>query len=287
MTGFGESAASGDGLNISVSIRSVNSRFLELNVRIPELLSNFEGDILAAIKGRVSRGKVMTTVLLDSDTKKDLYNVFLDRSLIENYILELSSISGISGEMQIGDILSLPNVVNLKPRDDLHERVKSLIDNAVGLALDKLEKMRVSEGMAIEADLRNRFDEIEKKIEKLSGRVELSRESYMNKLRNRIGELIEGRFDFDDDRIAQEAAFLAQKSDPSEELTRLHSHLKQFRDALDGKESVGSKLKFILQECNREIDTTGAKGDDAATGEIVISIKEQLERIREQVQNVE
>ncbi|RKZ27716.1 YicC family protein [bacterium] len=285
MTGYGERTAREKGLAVTASVRSLNSRFLEISSRMPELFYGVEQTVAEMIKKRISRGKVQVTISVDADTKTDMYEVFLDEPLLEKYLSAFSKSKGISGEISAADITSLPDVLALKPKEGLFDRVSRLITESVNAALEATIDMRIAEGRVIEIDLRRRLDDIEKKVKELSNLTELSRKGYLERLRERMAEICEAGVT--EERLAQEAAILASKSDPTEEMTRLASHLSQFRETLDSSEPVGSKLRFILQECNRETDTIGAKGDTARVSELVISIKEQLERIREQIQNVE
>jgi len=287
MTGFGEGSATTGVITVVVTAKSVNNRFLEIGVRLPDLLASFERGVVSVVQDRLSRGKVFLNISLNSTTKTDIFDIALDKPLLEKYMSEISTIEAVSGDLTIVDIVSLPDVLALRPREDFIERVSGLIEKSVVEALSGLIEMRTREGKAIETDILKRLDAIEDKVDGLSKSTEMSRESYIERLRDKIASLLEGRASIDEERLLQEAAYLAQKTDPTEELTRLRSHLNQFREAIGSEEPVGSKLRFILQECNREVDTTGAKGDTSKTSELVIAMKEQLERIREQIQNVE
>jgi uncharacterized protein (TIGR00255 family) len=287
MTGFGEGVSESGGIKVSATVKSVNSRFLEVGVRIPEILGTFEHRAVEIVNESISRGKVSLNISMNYATKTDVYNVSFDKPLLENYMKTLSLLEFFSGKISASDIVVLPDVLISSPREDFVEKAKELLENAVRKAMDGLLDMRVREGEAIGEDIRKRLDLVVEFVDEIAKNKDMSREYYLCRLRERIKTLLEGTAPVDEDRILQEAAFLAQKSDPTEEVTRLKSHVQQFRDAMDAQEAVGSKLRFILQECNRETDTIGAKGDTAETSRLVIAIKEQLERIREQVSNVE
>jgi len=287
MTGFGEGTSDSGGITVSVTAKSVNSRFLEIGVKIPDILGNLEHRLNEIASRKLSRGKLFLNVSINYVTKTDIYNVTFDKPLLDKYMETLKSLEYFSGDVGASDLAALPDVLISSPREDFSGRVEALLVDAAEKAMDGLLAMRISEGAAIEKDIRGRLEAIEESVELLSEKVDMSREHYLERLRDRIALILEGKTQVDDDRLLQEAAYLAQKSDPTEEITRLKSHICQFLEALSADEPVGSRLRFILQECNREADTIGAKGDTAETSAIVIAVKEQLERIREQVHNVE
>ncbi len=287
MTGFGEGFSESGGITITATAKSVNSRFLEISVKLPDILNNLEHRANEIVATKLSRGKVYLNINISYATKTDVYDISFDEPLLDSYMNALASLDAFSRKISIVDILSLPDVLVSSPREGIIQQISRQVEEAVNGAIDSLMGMRAVEGKAIEIDIRERLDSIGNWIDELSTRKEMSREYYLDKLRDRISCLLENQGSVDEDRLLQEAAYLAQKSDPTEEIIRLESHIKQFRDVLGEKEPVGSKLRFILQESNREIDTIGAKGDTAETSNLVISIKEQLERIREQIHNVE
>ena len=267
--------------------RRASSRFLDISVRLPELISVFEQSVSETLRKAVARGKVSTNITLTADNKTDIFDVFLDKSLLEKYLSVFAENDSISDNITVSDVVSLPEVLSLKVKDNLIERASPLIESAVESALKSLDEMRCAEGKAIEKDLLGRIEDIEKKLFELSKLLDTDREAYLQKLRERMAEILGNEIEIDESRLAQEAAMLASKSDIAEEITRLKSHTNQFRHAIQSEAAAGSKLKFILQECNREADTIGAKGNSTRVAELTIEIKEQLERIREQVQNVE
>lgn len=287
MTGFGEGKSEADGITIIATAKSVNSRFLEVSVKIPEILGSFEHKANELVSKRLARGKVYLNVSISYVTKTDVFDITFDKPLLDKYMNTLDSLDYFSGQVGASDILMLPDVMVSLPREDVLERISSMVESAVETSVDKLIEMRKNEGRAIEKDIRKRLHLIEGCVDELAKQKEMSREHYMNKLREKIGALLENKSPVDEEKMLQEAAYLAQKSDPTEEIIRLKSHIRQFREVLNELDPVGSKLRFIMQECNREVDTIGAKGDTAETSSLVISIKEQLERIREQIHNVE
>lgn len=287
MTGFGEGVSESGGITVSATVKSVNSRFLEVNVRMPEILGNFEYRAIELVSESISRGKVSLNVSMNYVTKTDVYNVSFDKPLLESYMATLNPLEFFSGKISASDIVVLPDVLISSPREDFVVKAKELLENAVRKAMDGLLDMRTHEGVAIGEDIRRRLNSVVEYVDEIAKNKDMSREYYISRLHERIRTLLEGTVPVDEDRILQESAFLAQKSDPTEEVIRLKSHIQQFCEAMDASEAVGSKLRFILQECNRETDTIGAKGDTAETSRLVIAIKEQLERVREQVHNVE
>lgn len=287
MTGFGRGSASADSLTVVAEIKSINSRFLEFYLKMPDLLSQLEATVTALVKSRLSRGKIQLEISLSADTKTDIYEVFIDKPLVEKYLNSLKGIGKVSGETTFSDILALPDVLVLKPRSDLLERIETLVRTAVEGAIKSLDEMRTQEGIAIKKDIEKRIASINISLENLLEIRDENKNIYLETLRERIREILGNEIKIDEGRIAQEAALLAVKADQTEEIIRLKSHIKQLAENMALNESVGSKLRFILQEANREADTIGAKGDSAEVSAIVIAIKEELERIREQIQNVE
>jgi len=287
MTGYGEGSATANGVNICVKVRTVNGRYMDISVRTPELLNQFEKIITDKVREKFSRGSINVYVNIMSDTKTDLYEIKVDVPLAETYIEAVSEIENLSSTTSISDILGLPEVVKSQPREDVEEMLKEILVEALEEALDKALQMRIKEGKSLNRDLLERVVLIRGYVENIIENRAGSSKRHAIDLHQKLMDILGSDFKIDEERIIQEAALLATKSDPTEEIVRLQSHLEQFEQALQLEKPVGSKLKFIQQEANREANTIGAKSDDIEVGKIVISIKEELERIREQIQNVE
>ena len=287
MTGYGEAVAEGDGIAVKVRIKSLNARFFELRLNLPELLSELEPKITAIVKKSLSRGTITVWFDVAAADKTKLYDIEVDSGLVRGYVEALKGVLPMAKTFTLHDILAMPNVLSTKPRDGLADELSGTVTTALSGAIEKLLSMRAIEGKALATDLSNRLNTILALIEKLESRKDECRSRYFDTIKKRISEIIDRRVEVDEERILQEAAILSAKSDPTEEITRLKSHIEQLRELLSSDRSVGSKLKFLLQECNREADTIGSKGSDLETSDTVIAIKEELERIREQSYNVE
>jgi uncharacterized protein (TIGR00255 family) len=289
MTGFGRGAAAGENFAVSVEIKTVNNRFLDLNLRLANELQNLEANLKRAIQTRLSRGRVDVFVNYER-TSEIVYE--LNRPLIAGYISALKQMQAefsLSGEPDFNYIARLPNALQPKT-EDLSEEFSNGVETAINLALDELEKMRETEGESLKNDLENLLSEIENhlpKIESESGNVA---DEYRQKLTKRIENLLaksDAQIELDQSRLAQEVAYLADKSDIAEEITRLKSHIEQFRGIMDEEKEVGKQLDFLTQELNREANTIASKTNNLTVKESALQIKSAIEKIREQVQNVE
>jgi uncharacterized protein (TIGR00255 family) len=289
MTGFGRGAVSEENFAVSVEIKTVNNRFLDLNLRLANELQNLEANLKRTIQTRLSRGRVDVFVNYER-TSEIVYE--LNRPLIAGYISALKQMQtefSLSGEPDFNYIARLPNALQPKT-EDLSEEFSNGVETATNLALDELEKMRETEGESLKNDLENLLSEIENhlpKIELESGNVA---DEYRQKLTKRIENLLaksDAQIELDQSRLAQEVAYLADKSDIAEEITRLKSHIEQFRGIMDEEKEVGKQLDFLTQELNREANTIASKTNNLTVKESALQIKSAIEKIREQVQNVE
>ena len=289
MTGYGRGSVVGDDFFVSVDLKTVNNRFLDIHLRLNTELLSLEPALKRRIGSRLSRGRVDLTISFER-TSQVAYE--LNRPLIAGYLSALREMQqefDIAGELDLNVLARLPGA--LQPaRESLDEKMIAGIEKAVEEALDELERMREKEGGALCTEMRERLERIEAlvpTIEKAAaGLVDL----YRLRLQKRIGELLnrDGQLlELDPARLAQEVAYLSDRSDVSEEMLRLRSHLAQFREALDSTSETGKMLDFLLQELNREANTTLSKSADLSIKEAALAIKAEIEKIREQVQNVE
>lgn len=290
MTGYGRGSATGDGYAVTVELKTVNNRYLDLHLRTGSELSGMEALIRRRISERLTRGRVDVNVGLDR-TAEVSYEV--NRTLVAGYIhamREMQKEFGLSGEPDVNVLARLPGALQAA-RDGIGEEVQGAIERALVAALDDLEAMREREGASLSAEMRALLDEIERHvpiIETLAGeQVSL----YRSRVQKRILELLarDGLevVELDQGRLAQEVAYLADRSDITEEVARLRSHVGQFRTIIESEAEAGKRLDFLLQEFNREANTVLSKSTDLAIKESALAIKAAVEKLREQVQNVE
>ncbi len=289
MTGYGKAMVAGDDFSVSVDLKTVNNRFLDIHLRVGSDLSSLEPSIKKRITSRLSRGRVDVTVSMER-VAQIAYEI--NRPLIAGYVSALKQLQqdfNIAGELDINVIARIPGA--LQPaRNGIDDRMTAALERALDQALDELEKMREQEGEALKQELRERVQKIEALVPIIENSAAGLADAYRLRLQKRIGELLNrgGQvIEIDPVRLAQEVAYLADRSDVSEEMVRLRSHLSQFQEALDGSGEAGKMLDFLLQELNREANTTLSKSTDLAIKEAGLAIKAEVEKLREQVQNVE
>ena len=288
MTGFGAGKAALGTEEVSVEVRSWNHKFCEVKVRLPRELSALEASISRMVKERVSRGSVEVLIRRLGGPSSAAVPV-ADLGLAKRYQVALSAIAQelkLSSEMNLRDIAGQPGVMRLEEREVDAEATWPALEAALNGALEKLGQMRRAEGQALEAELQARLGRVQAIASEVRSLAPRAVEEYRQRLLQRISELSRG-IAVDPQRIAQEVAFFAEHSDIEEEIARLNSHLQQFRALFDSPEPAGRRMEFLVQEMNREINTTGAKSQLGEISARVVAIKVELERIREQVQNVE
>jgi uncharacterized protein (TIGR00255 family) len=288
MTGYGRVETTGQGRNIVVEVKSVNHRFLEISLRMPQALFPLEMEFKKKIGEKVKRGRIEIFIRLEVQSA-DAPEAILNLEIARNYFAALQRLKDEFGlQEEIGlktlvgfrDIFSQPAEVEINP-DVLKQAAAALED-----ALDMLVSMRQEEGAAIYQDMQQRLDSIRGILGTINARAPQVILEYQKRLAERIKELTAG-YALDDSRLAQEAAILAEKSDITEEIVRMHSHIGQFVNLLQSVEAEGKKIDFLLQEMNREINTIGSKSNDAEIARQVIEAKSELSRLREQAQNIE
>jgi uncharacterized protein (TIGR00255 family) len=288
MTGFGAGQATVDAEELSVEVRSWNHKFCEVKVRLPRELASLEQGIVKTVKDRLARGSV--EVFIKRHRMGESGGVpAVDIALAREYFAALSTLAAelrLAGEVRMQDIAAQPGVISVKEREiDLAQASKAL-ETSLVQALDRLTEMRALEGQAIESDIGGRLN----LIQELAGQVQALGPKvlaeYQQRLSERVAELARG-VAIDPQRLAQEIAFFAERSDIAEEITRLFSHLDQFRRLSQTPEPSGRKMEFLVQEMNREVNTAGSKSQHPEISSRVVAMKAELERVREQVQNVE
>lgn len=289
MTGFGRGAVSGNKFAVSVEIKTVNNRFLDLNLRLANELQSLEANLKRVISSRLSRGRVDVFINFE---KTDDVVYELNRPLISGYINALKQMQtefSLTGEPDMNYIARLPNALQTKAADLETEFIEG-VENACLQALDELEKMREVEGQSMSNELDLRLKGIETQLPVIEAESENVAEEYHQKLIKRVEKLLsksESEIEIDQARLAQEVAYIADKSDISEEITRLKSHIEQFHTIMNEEKEIGKRLDFLTQELNREANTIASKTSNLIVKEAALFIKSEIEKIREQVQNVE
>jgi uncharacterized protein (TIGR00255 family) len=288
MTGYGTATIVNGQSSVTAELRSVNSRFYEFSARLPKHLQTRELELKDAVRSRIKRGKVNLTISIDANTASDV-PMKVDADVTRAYaalLRELRDVAGINEDIRLESILKFSDVFRSEEVTDLSEEEWALVLEAVDQAAGNLFAMRAQEGGELAQDLRQRIAAMDTAMDKIEvlkdGRAELE----YARLKERLANLITDE-KIDPDRLNMEIAMLADKMDITEELVRFRSHTKFFLEALEAQDSEGRKLSFLLQEMNREANTISSKSYDAEISHIVVSIKEDLERIREQIQNIE
>lgn len=288
MTGYGRAVQTHNGKEFTVEIRSVNNRYLDTSVRLPRVLSFAEDAVKRAVKARISRGKVDVSVSL-RDEGGAASRVTLNRPALEGYLAamrEMTEVYGVSGDISVAVLSRMPEVFTVeKPEIDEEQLLAELME-AVEAALAVFDTMRTTEGAALAADIRGRGETILARVSEIERESPQTVADYRARLEAKLREVLESK-SIDESRILTEAAIFADKVAVDEETVRLRSHLHQMDDMLTDGGAIGRKLDFLLQEMNRETNTIGSKCCDLRLTRIVVEIKAELEKIREQTQNVE
>ncbi len=289
MTGFGRGVIIENNFSVTVELKTVNNRFLDIALRVSGELQSLESTIKRQISNRLSRGRV--DVFLNYE-RTSAVNYELNRPLISGYLSALKQMQNefnLSGEPDVNVIARLPNVLQ-SSKDDISDEFVIGVENAVNLALDDLEKMRENEGLMLKNELDFRLNEIENRLPSVEKEADSVADEYRQRLTKRISELLaksDSQIEIDQTRLAQEVAFLSDRCDISEEIQRLRSHLEQFRQISIEEKEVGKRLDFLTQEFNREANTIASKTNNLTIKENALAMKSEIEKIREQVQNVE
>ena len=290
MTGFGRGTVAGEDFKVAVEIKTVNNRYLDIHLRLGQELNSLEMNLRKLISSRLSRGRVDLNISFERSATTT-YEI--NRPLVAGYINVLREIQqefNLAGDVDIASVIRLPGALTTA-RDGMDEASVAGIERAIGEALDDLERMRESEGAALAGEMRGRVAKIEAEVPVIESAAEGLGDAYRQRLQKRIGELVNRgggpTVELDAGRLAQEVAYLADRSDISEELVRLRSHLEQFRATIDSPGEVGKRLDFLSQELNREANTVLSKSTEISIKDAGLAIKAEVEKLREQVQNVE
>lgn len=287
MTGFGRASLESNGKNYIIEIKTVNNKYSDITVKSPKRLSFMEDKIRKQIANRITRGKVEVSVSFFDFSNKSK-NVVLNKEIAKEYIKQLREIAdenNLSENISIVEIAKLPDILNSIDSDN-DEEIASEALQCLNMALDSLIEMRKAEGENIKQDLLIRIERVQNFVDKIAENSKGIVEEYVSKLEKRVKEILKTDV-VDENRIAQEAVIYADKTSIEEELTRLNSHIVQFKELINSDGPVGKKLDFMIQEMNRETNTIGSKAGSGEITKAVIDLKVELEDIREQIQNIE
>lgn len=289
MTGFGRGEASSVDYKITIEAKSVNNRYLEVIPRMPRQIIALEEPVKKFVNGYVQRGRVDVFITLE-ETENRQKTLKTDKELALAYcksMREIAELCNIPGEITMDNMVRMQGIFTMEKTDDDLEVIWSLMREALAGAMTHLVEMRQTEGGKLAADLLKRRDTVVDFVKEIDARAPQVVSEYKEKLQTRVEELLEDKALLDDAKFANEVAYFADRASITEELIRLDSHLSQLKDLLSCNDVVGRKLDFLMQELNREINTIGSKANDLQISRFVIEVKSELEKIREQVQNIE
>lgn len=288
MTGFGRAEGETGLGKLYIEVRSVNHRYCDINVKLPKRLTPFENRIKEIIRSQISRGRIDAVFRLEnmSEEKGELY---LDLALAEQYYKALQLLKE---KLKLKDEITLQMLACIKDLISIREETVDIepywkdIDSILKRSLEEMDLMKRREGEFLTKDIEQRLGEIGRELTVIKEKFPIRFEAYQKRMKERIKQILNG-IEIEPFRFEQEVALLAERMDITEEIVRVESHLLQFLNLLECKDSVGRKMEFLLQEINREINTISSKANDAEISQIVVRIKSELEKIREQVQNIE
>ena len=288
MTGYGRASIEKDGRQLTIELKSVNHRFLDLSFRMPRSFNFLEDDMRRQIGKTLSRGHVDLFATY-RNTREDSKRVEVDEALLSAYMKAFDRVgenTGLRDDRSLSIAARLPDVMTITEADEDQEALRALAEEALSTALEQMRAMRAREGEALKNDIASRVDRLEEMTCEIEKRYPETVNEYKHKLEARVQELLGGAT-VDEQRLLQEVALMADRSAIAEETVRLHSHFAQVRAYLSAEEPTGRKLDFIVQELNREVNTISSKSQDVPITNLVLEAKAEIEKIREQVQNVE
>ena len=289
MTGFGRGEYKDDNYQFLVECKTINHKYADINIRLPRKLSFLEDKARILVKDYIKRGRVDLYIKLDLLGSEDV-NLKFDEELATQYVSILKQIKDkfdLVDDISVMNIAKFPDVIKTEEKEDDEDKLWLMLKVALENALLKLKEMRSEEGKKLAEDIQNRCDLLKnyiEDIEKYSYNVVID---YKEKLKNRISDMLEDPSIIDESRLAQEVAIYADKSSITEEIVRFKSHIEQLKNTVVKNESIGRKIDFLIQEMNRETNTIGSKSSDLNITNLVVEIKSELEKIREQIQNIE
>lgn len=286
MTGYGRAMCDQDGRQLTIELKSVNHRFLDLSFRMPRNLMFLEDEARKTIGARMARGHV-DVFMTYRNLRSDARSVTVDRTLFDAYASALDSLTGdeLRDDRSLMSIARMPDVMIVTEAEEDQDALRELLKQTLNAALDQLIAMREREGVAMAADLNRKVDAIESMTKQIEARYPQTVEEYTARLRASIEELI-GK-EVDETRLLTEVAIMADRSAIAEETVRLHAHVQQLRETFAKQEPIGRRLDFLVQELNREVNTISSKSQDIPITRLAVDCKAEIEKLREQLQNVE
>ncbi len=289
MTAFGRGEYALGGARYTAEIRSVNHRYRDIILRIPRNFQVLDQELKSIISSKIMRGRVEASLQMEKGGKESPYSIELNEPLVNSYLevfRQLKEQFGLDQDIRSETFCQLKDVIIVKPEEIDIEEARPGFHEVLKQTLDSLEVMRITEGEAIEADFLKRIGLLEEYLDEVRRRSPHLVEEHRKRLEKNINSML-ADLEIDEGRLAQEVALFAQKSDITEEIVRIRSHVKQFREYLSIDEAQGRRLDFLIQEINREVNTLSVKSSDSLISKIVVEMKAELEKLREQVQNVE
>jgi len=288
MTGFGRGKIEGQGREMSIEIKTLNHRFLDVYVKLPRTLSFLEEDIRGMVQQHLSRGRVEVAVSY-STQRSDAVDVQVNQPLVDAYLAcfnKLSQERNLPNDICVSSLLHIPEAFVVNEVEEDQEALRQMARTLMEQVLHQVKDMRRKEGENLKSDLLERIKKIESMVRCIEQRAPQVVDEYREKLKNRLKDLLQGS-ELDENRFNMEVVYFAERCNITEEIVRLFSHFKQFRDALESTEPIGRRLDFLVQEMNREVNTISSKANDLTIINLVVDIKSEIEKIREQVQNIE
>lgn len=287
MTGYGKSEKQTEKGIVTVEIRAVNNRFFDLSLRLPDFLEPYSEELKRIANNKLLRGKINVSISLNGESE-DFEQLKLNIPLLKKYhktLCEIIDTLSLDEKVKLQHLLTFSDLLELESDTTEGKEIINFVKEAFNEAIDNLVEMRIREGEYLSKEISNRLRIIEKSVSEIENISMERKNKYFNKFKTQLENFCKD-LDFDNDRILQEAAIFTSKIDITEECERLHSHINQFNNFLNSNEIIGKKLTFLVQEAHREINTIGAKSEDTDISHYVIEIKNELEKIREQAQNI-
>ena len=289
MTGFGRGEVQLQQRKFLIEAKSLNHRYLDTNIKMPKILNYLEEKIRQRIKDFVKRGRIEVFISFEKVGETDV-KVSADLELAKQYLDALREISdklAVSDDIAVSSLVKFPDVIIVSKKEEDEDQIWNCLSDSLNIALEKLVEMRETEGNQLKEDFVKRLDIVADMIKQIEERSPQILLEYRQRLLDRMKEILEDGPNIDDGRVLMEVALFADKSSITEEIVRFHSHIRQFKIILEEDDSVGRKLDFLIQEMNREVNTIGSKANDLYVTNIVINLKSELEKMREQIQNIE
>ena len=289
MTGFGRGEFKNDNYHFLVECKTINHKYCDINVRLPRKISFLEDKIRNYVKNFVKRGRVDLYIKLDLIGSEDV-NLKFDDKLATQYVNILKEIKekfDLQDDISVMNVAKFPEIVKCEEKEEDEDLYWSMLKEALDMSMEKLTQMRKEEGEKLAIDTIERCDILANLIDEIEKYSNTVVDEYREKLNNIISEILENPSIIDENRLAQEVAIFADKSSITEEIVRFRSHIEQLRKTVEKNDSIGRKIDFLIQEMNREVNTTGSKSSNINITNLVVEVKSELEKIREQIQNIE